>query len=104
MNLACPTTPATSTSAARPVLQKNCHCPKDVPDDNPGVEVVGRFAAQGVDEETLKALVFIHGAAQVAVSAQSDSFGDYEGGISQGCEGSRATPLATMKAEYSRVA
>ena len=30
-----------------------------------GVEVVGRLAAQGVDEETLKALVFIHGAAQV---------------------------------------
>ena len=32
-----------------------------------GVEVVGRFAAQGVDEETLKALVFIHGAAQVHI-------------------------------------
>ena len=30
-----------------------------------GVEVVGRLAAQGVDEETLKALVFLHGAAQV---------------------------------------
>ena len=31
----------------------------------PGVEIVGRLAAQGVDEEILKALVFIHGAAQV---------------------------------------
>ena len=32
-----------------------------------GVEVVGRLAAQGVDEEILKALVFIHGAAQVYI-------------------------------------
>ena len=31
----------------------------------PGVAVVGRLAAQGVDEDTIKALVFVHGAAQV---------------------------------------
>ena len=42
----------------------------DYSDDHdyyPGVEVVGRLAAQGVDEEILKALVFIHGAAQVYI-------------------------------------
>ena len=82
---ACPTTPATSTSAARPVVQKTATAQRmclmiiqvlaaDHLDDHryidnhkTGVEVVGRFAAQGVDEETLKALVFIHGAAQVHI-------------------------------------
>jgi len=83
-------------------VPRNCHCPKDLPDDLPGVAVVGRLAAQGVDEETLKALVFIHGAAQVAVSAQSDSFHDYKGGIFQGCKGTRETNHALVLIGWGR--
>jgi len=80
----------------------NCHCPKDLPDDHPGVAVVGRLAAQGVDEDTIKALVFVHGAAQVAVSAQGDSFHNYKGGIYQGCTKSRETNHALVLVGWGR--
>ena len=61
-------------------------CPHiSIPDDKPGVRITGRTKAHDVDEETLKALVFHHGAVQTSIAAHDDSFKHYHGGIYEGC-------------------
>ena len=61
-------------------------CPTSpIPDDIPGVQITGSNKAYQVDEGTLKAMVFHHGAVQTSIAAHDESFKHYSGGIYDGC-------------------
>ena len=65
-------------------LTHSCPTPP-VPDDIAGVKITEMNKANEIDEETLKALVYHHGAVQTSIAAHDDSFKHYDGGIYEGC-------------------
>jgi len=65
-------------------LTKTCPA-SPIPDDIPGVKITGVNKAFGVDEETLAAMVFHHGAVQTSIAAHDESFKHYRGGIYERC-------------------
>merc|ERR1711892_307993 len=70
-------------------------CPKDISPYNQGASVTKAWFTKKGDEETLKRLVYEHGAVTTGVQSRG-GFQRYGGGIFQGCRGTREDHAITV--------
>jgi len=78
--------------------QPNLYCPS-LPTYNQGAKITGSYYTYSGDEETLKQLVYEHGAVVVSVKAEGP-FMEYKGGIFAGCPSGSSTDHAVTAVGY----
>jgi len=79
--------------------ETNYQCPNNLPFYNQGVRINGSYYTYRGDEDTLKKMVYEHGAVVATVKAKGP-FGRYGGGIFSGCPESSSTDHAITIVGY----
>merc|ERR1712002_104048 len=82
-----------------PYIARRQKCPSDLEMFNQGAEISGYYYTYRGNEETLKRLVYEHGAVVVGVRARGP-FQRYKGGIFSGCSSSSNTDHAVTAVGY----